>query len=217
MLSYLFGTQRQFGTGLDPPEADDLDKRAYLEARSVDAANRAIELAPDNPLARFALVRAYRFSCQTERLRAEVERSLPLTPNDPTALGTWGNWLAFSGYWEQGRALAEKALALAPTSHPRWWWWVVAKDHYRKGEYEKALEAFQRSYVEEHWLSQLQMAYTLPHLGKGDEARSHLDKLIALKPQFTVREADRYYTMWCFDGDYRRRMTEALRLAGLPE
>jgi adenylate cyclase len=33
----------------------------------------------------------------------------------------------------------------------------------------------------------------------------------------TVHEADRYYKVWCFDADFRQRMTTALRLAGLPE
>jgi adenylate cyclase len=38
-----------------------------------------------------------------------------------------------------------------------------------------------------------------------------------LKPDISVREADRYYTMWCFDADFRDRMVRALRLAGLRE
>jgi hypothetical protein len=41
--------------------------------------------------------------------------------------------------------------------------------------------------------------------------------LLKLKPEMTVHEADRYYKMWCFDADFRQRMTTALRLAGLHE
>ena len=33
----------------------------------------------------------------------------------------------------------------------------------------------------------------------------------------SVREADRYYKMWCFDADYREKMAKALRMAGLRE
>jgi hypothetical protein len=38
-----------------------------------------------------------------------------------------------------------------------------------------------------------------------------------LKPTISVQEADRYYAMWCFDKDFRAKMTGALRLAGLRE
>jgi hypothetical protein len=32
-----------FGLGLDPPESDDIDKRAYLVGLTVEAASRAVE------------------------------------------------------------------------------------------------------------------------------------------------------------------------------
>jgi hypothetical protein len=38
-----------------------------------------------------------------------------------------------------------------------------------------------------------------------------------LSPGFTVREADAYYKKWCFSPDYREKMREALRMAGLPQ
>ena len=92
---------------------------------------------------------------------------------------------------------------------------MIAKDHYRKGEYAKALEVFQRSYAEQNWIDHLHLVYTLPHLGRVDEARAQVLSLMKLKPDISVREADRYYTMWCFDADFRDRMVRALRLAGL--
>ena len=50
-----------------------------------------------------------------------------------------------------------------------------------------------------------------------DEARAQIPALLKLKPDISVREADRYYAMWCFDADFRDRMVKALRLAGLRE
>jgi len=66
-------------------------------------------------------------------------------------------------------------------------------------------------------LDRLHLVYTLPHLGRIDEARTQLPSLLKLKPDISVREADRYYTLWCFDADYRDRMVRALRLAGMRE
>jgi tetratricopeptide (TPR) repeat protein len=128
-----------------------------------------------------------------------------------------GNLLAYAGDWDYGRKLAEKGIALAGSAAPSWWWWVVAKDYYRKGEYANALESFQRSYADQNWLDHLHLVYTLPHLGRIDEARAQIPGLLRLKPDISVSAADRYYKTWCFDADFRSRMTDALRMAGLAE
>ena len=212
ILTRILYIQRSWGTGVD-----DIDKRVDLVPRIVEAGNRAVELAPENAAAHFALFSAYAATCQTERMRVEADRVLAINPNDASALGLIGNLLAYAGDWDYGRQLAEKAFALAGPAAPSWWWWVVAKDHYRKGEYAKALEVFQQSYAEQNWLDHLHLVYTLPHLGRIDEARAQIPALLKLKPDISVREADRYYAMWCFDADFRDRMVKALRLAGLRE
>ncbi len=212
ILTRILQIQHTWGTGLD-----EVDKRVDLVPRIVEAGNRAVELAPENATAHFALFFAYSVTCQAERMRVETDRVLAINPNDANALGLMGNLLAYAGDWDYGRQLAEKAIALAGPAAPSWWWWVIAKDHYRKGEYAKALEVFQRSYSEQNWLDRLHLVYTLPHLGKIDEARAQIPALLKLKPDISVREADRYYAMWCFDADFRDRMVKALRLAGLRE
>jgi len=49
------------------------------------------------------------------------------------------------------------------------------------------------------------------------DARAQIPALLKLRPEITVHEADRLYKVWCFDTDFRRRMTTALTRAGLPE
>jgi tetratricopeptide (TPR) repeat protein len=212
ILTRILQIQHSWGTGLD-----DVDKRVDLIPRIVEAGNRAVELAPENATAHFALFFAYSATCQTERMRIEADRVLAINPNDVNALGLMGNLLAYAGDWDYGRRLAEKALALAGPAAPSWWWWVIAKDYYRKGDYSRALEIFQRSYAEQNCLDHLHLVYTLPHLGRIDEARAQLPSLLRLKPDISVREADRLYAVWCFDADFRDRMVKALRLAGLRE
>ena len=58
-LSILLVAQRYFGFGLEPPESTDIDKRAYLSALAVEAAQKASDLAPTDPYARFSLARAH--------------------------------------------------------------------------------------------------------------------------------------------------------------
>jgi len=140
ILTRILQIQYSWGTGLD-----DNDKPIDV-LRILEAGNRAVELAPENATAHFALFFAYSVTCQTERMRIEADRVLAINPNDANALGSMGALLAYAGDWDYGRKLGEKALALAGTAAPSWWWWVIAKDYYRKGEYAKALEIFQRSY-----------------------------------------------------------------------
>jgi len=71
--------------------------------------------------------------------------------------------------------------------------------------------------VEQSWLDHLHVVYTLPYLGRTEEARAQIPALLKLMPNMSVREADRYYAMWCFSADFRSRMTTALRQAGLRE
>jgi class 3 adenylate cyclase/TolB-like protein len=216
-LSKVLFSERSWGAGLDPPESDNLDKRAYLVDRVMMAASRAVELAPADPLARTALALAYYSSCQRDQLRVETERAIALNPNDATVFGTRGNHLGFTGLWEIGVPLAEKGIAMSAPSTPRWWWWVIFKNHWFHGRYEQALDSLQKSYVEQSWLSHLHMAYVLPSLGRIDEAKAHVATLLKMKPGFTIRDANAYYTMWCFEAAYREKMTANLRLAGLPE
>ena len=41
--------------------------------------------------------------------------------------------------------------------------------------------------------------------------------LLKLRQDFTIREADAYYRMYCFSPEYIEKMNDALRQAGLPE
>jgi hypothetical protein len=78
-------------------------------------------------------------------------------------------------------------------------------------------DAFQRSYDESLWLWHLDLAYTLPFLGRIDEAKEHVATLLKMSPTMTVAEADAFYRLLCFEPAFREKMARALRQAGLPE
>ena len=216
-LVQVFNIQRNSGFSLPAAEAAHVDRRFYLATKALAAANRAIELAPNDAFVRGVAARAAWMACQPEMVRIEALRAIALNPNDPGNLGPLGNLVAFSGFWDEGAAIAQKGIALTAPATPRWWWWASAKRHWFRGEYQPALDAFRQSYVEQFWLSRLEMAYTLPFLDKVDEAKTHVAALLRMKPQFTVREADDYYRMWCFPPSYREKMREALHRAELPD
>ena len=73
------------------------------------------------------------------------------------------------------------------------------------GEYQKAYEDFQRAYIESFWPSHLDLAYTLPFLGRVDEAKQHVAALLKMVPTMTIREANAFYKLVCFDPAIGRR------------
>ncbi|WP_426615930.1 winged helix-turn-helix domain-containing protein [Bradyrhizobium sp. McL0616] len=215
-LVLVFNSQRTWGFPSRTGEIGSVEQRLHLADLAVEAANGAVEIAPNDAFVRGLVARAAWMAGQPDLLRIETMRAIELNPNDPQNLGPLGNLMAYAGFWDEGVALAERGIALTGPSTPRWWWWALGKRAFAHGEYAKAFDAFRQSYVEQLWISHLHMAYTLPFLDRTNEAAGHVATLLRLKPGFTVREADAYYKMWCFAPSYREKMCDALRTAGLP-
>jgi tetratricopeptide (TPR) repeat protein len=216
-LSVVLLNQRNWGYGLPPEQARDIQARLYLNQQILETALKAVDLAPADPYARSRLATAYWASCQREPFRVEMARAIEMNPNDANILAPLGNELAYFGDWDRGAELAEKAISLMGPNAPRWWWYAPAKRHWVRGEYQQAFEDFQKSYVEQIWLSHLDLAYTLPFLGRIDEAKAHVAALLKMKPGFTITDADTFYRVVCFEPSFREKMNGALRRAGLPE
>jgi tetratricopeptide (TPR) repeat protein len=216
-LVLVFNAQRNTGFALPPEEATNIHQRLYLADKAVEAANRAVEIAPNDAFVHGLVARAAWMACQPDLVRIEALRAIALNPYDSQNLGPLGNYMAYVGFWDEGVAIADKGIALTAPATPRWWRWAVAKGAWLRGDYQLALDTFRQSYVEQLWLSHLHLAYTLPLLGRTDEARAHVAVLLKMRPAFTVREADAYYKTWCFAAPFREKMQQALRAAGLPE
>ena len=215
-LANVVMAQREWGVGL-PPEEARIEKRDHLADRQLQAALRAVELAPHDASAQTALALGFAAKCQLDRFRIEAEKALALNPYDADNLGNLGIYLAFPGFWDEGTALAEKAIKLTGPAADPIWWFAPAKGHWFRGEYQEAYDDFQHSYLEGFWLSHLDLAYTLPFLGRIDEAKSHVATLLKMYPSMSVAEADAQYRLFCFEPAFREKMARALRQAGLPE
>ncbi|MGJ5181677.1 winged helix-turn-helix domain-containing protein [Bradyrhizobium oligotrophicum] len=214
-LVLVFNSQRTWGFPSPTGEVGSVEDRLDLADKAVEAANRAVEIAPNDAFVRGLVARAAWMARQPDLLRIETMRAIELNPNDPQNLGPLGNLMAYAGFWDEGVALAERGIALTAPSTPRWWWWASAKRAFAHDDHATAFKAFRQSYVEQLWISHLHMAYTLPYLDRVQEAKEHVATLLRMRPGFTVREADAYYKMWCFAPSYREKMCEALLRAGL--
>jgi adenylate cyclase len=201
----------EFSLGLNKVPGSDARERALAAAR------RAIELAPANPMARFAMARAAYLMRDLDVFYAEAAHALRLNPHEPFLLGNLGNWLAFSGRWDEGVVMIKKAIALNPKVYPRWWHAALGKDHYRQGEYREALVEFKNMNLPNWWWNQVELAYTYGQLGDMENARAATAKLLELYRGFDLEKAVMEHRKFSFQQSYIDRAIDGLRKAGVPE
>jgi adenylate cyclase len=150
-------------------------------------ARQAVALDPDNSDAHSCLSRSLFLRGDLEGSRAKAERALALCPNLASAYWRIGDVLLFSSKPKEALAAMETALRFDPRDTSMFLpseLLVLAIGRYFCQEYEAAVEALQRvlrSYPEfpnaYRWL-----AAALGELGHIGEARTALDRAIALAP-----------------------------------
>jgi adenylate cyclase len=184
--------------------------------RCLEAARRAVFLAPDSARAHYSLAKAYLMAGDLDAFYAEAQQALRLNPNEPGHLGSLGNWIAFTGRWEDGLALIDKAAKINPQSFAPWWYYAPAIDHFRKGEYEEAIKLFRRSFTG-WWVNYMHQTYTYGMLGDEVRAQEAITKLREQVPGFSVASAIEFHRKYQFEPSVIEQVVKGLRRAGLPE
>jgi adenylate cyclase len=171
---YIEGAQNGFldsGTGIEASE------KAHA------AAHRALTLDPDNQWARAVLSKIYMYRKDRMAAIAEAERALALNPNNTHVLADLAYRYLAPGHWERGAALMHKAIALNPNP-PGWYYGLDSLNAYRLGRFEDALTYGRKAEIPGfHW-SYLYTAAALGQLGRIEEARVEVGKLLALRPDY---------------------------------
>ena len=180
--------------------------------RGLQAARRAVELAPTNHLGPHALATVLFFLKETQTCRIEVQRALTLNPMDGCSTANLGMLTAFAGEWEQGCALTLRAARLNP-NHPGWYWFASAFDSYRRGDYQGALSVGLKINMRGLWGTNLVLAVTYGQLGEKEKARIAVRELLAQMPGFATDARDELSKWW--QPEYVDQLLDGLRKAGL--
>jgi adenylate cyclase len=191
---------------------------SFVETQNAEEslALRAIALDPSNAEAHICLAVALRDRGDLEGARAEAERALSLCPNIAPAYGRKGQVLVFSGQPKAGIAALETALRLDPRSPAMWReLQYLAIGHYLCEEYETAAETARqviRSYPDfplpYRWL-----AAALGQLGRADEAKQALEKLVAVRIGMHFKRGLDWRPPWMRPEDHAH-LLDGLRKAG---
>jgi tetratricopeptide (TPR) repeat protein len=180
--------------------------------RALAAAQRAVDLAPNNALCHYALATVYYFRKESVAFRINVERCLTLNPLDGSAIAYLGMLTATTGEWDRGCAMVESAMKLNPY-YPSWFQIAMWANAYRQGKYEEALEANARVNLPGYFHAQGARAATLGKLGRKEEAQKAVQDLLALRPDFAA-VARQEYAKW-YDPEHVEQLIDGLRKAGL--
>jgi tetratricopeptide (TPR) repeat protein len=129
------------------------------------------------------MAQAYFASGDVDAFLAEAETAIALNPNHATTLGAMANLMIFSDRLDRGIALMNKSIALNPR-FPNWIYFGLSFYHYRKGDYESALEAgLKIEWLAFHW-TYLYRAAAYGQLGRIEEAEAAAAKLLEIYPDY---------------------------------
>ena len=180
--------------------------------RALHAARRALEAAPSNAFAHYALARAQFFRKEFQAFRPSAERAIALNPMDGATIASVGLLIAYAGDWERGCAVVERAAQLNPR-HPGWYWFPSFYNAYRKGDYAGALDIAHKINLPGFFYTHLVIAAACGQLGDRAGASEALRELLELKPDIALAARDVLGT-W-YPPDLVEHLIDGLRKAGL--
>ncbi len=202
MLSHLYREEYAHGFNLRPDPI----------GRAVLAARRAVEIAPSNHLAYFALASAQFFQREFQAFRNSAERAIALNPMDGFTAAYLGMQIAYAGDWERGCAVVERARQINP-HHAGWYWFPSFFDAYRKNDYRGALDVALKINMPGFWRTHLALAAAYGQLGDREAARNAVRELLAIRPDFATAAGVELAKWW--DPELVEHLIDGLRKAGL--
>jgi TolB-like protein/Tfp pilus assembly protein PilF len=203
LLSVMYAEEHKHGFNVRP---DSL-------GRSLEAARKAVAIAPSNHFAHHSLAQALFFRRELQAFQIAAERAIALNPMDGCTTAFMGILMAYAGQWDKGCALAEKAMQLN-AQHPGWYLFSIFLNAYRKKDYRGALDVLLKINMPSYFFTHASLASVYGQLGETGAAQRALRELVTQKPDFavTVREE---WGRWVGPGELLEQLIDGLRKAGL--
>jgi adenylate cyclase len=154
--------------------------------RADELANRAVQLAPNDPFPHYVLSMTAGYSRDFPRSKAAVDRALELNPNYPDALVSRGAYAIYSGRPAEALPSIELAVRLDPANSSQCLHFLGFA-HLMLGNYETAAAHFRERIrlTPQTDLSRALLASALGHLGRVEEARKTWRELMDVNPAYS--------------------------------
>ena len=180
--------------------------------RALPAARHAVEAAPSNHFAHYALAEVLFYRREIQPFRNAAERAIVLNRMDGYSTAYMGMLLAFAGEWERGCGLVGRGMQLNP-NHPKWLWIPLWVNLYRTRDYLSSLDAAHKIDVPHHWYPPTARAATYGQIGDREAGQKAVQELRTLKPDFAER-ARQEFGKW-HEAELVEHLIDGLRKAGL--
>ncbi len=208
MLSWVYVEEYQQG----------FNPRPNALGRALDAARRAIDLAPTHQRSYDALANVYFFRKDLDAFYSLAERTVALNPNNASTLAEMGTLIVFSSWTiptrrDRGLAMVKKAMALNP-SYPIWYHFPVAWIHWWKGEHDKALAEAKLIDLPDYFWTHMLQAAIYGALDRRAEAAPAVANLLKLYPALPSKIRAEW-RKWNIPDEVIDRAILDLRRAGL--
>jgi adenylate cyclase len=181
--------------------------------RAVSLARRAVALEPGSQLAQGILAYVYAHRQEPEQCRAHAERCIELNPDASYWVGLTGLSMALCCDWERALPLVRRAMDLNP-GYMRYLHFPLFIDHFRRGQYQKALAEVRLFDVSGFYRETYLRAAALGKLGLIEEGRTAISELLALRPDF-LRNGRELVRRLVMDEQVLDDVMDGLRRAGL--
>ena len=192
-----------------------IDCRREVVSHAKELARRAVALDPNCQHAHWALA----YSCFHGRERARFLRSaeatIELNPNNGYLIGISAWAMALVGEWTRGLSMLERLMKQNPY-YPGWFHLAPYLDHYRKSEFEAALNHAERFNIPSLAWDPMLRASALGAIGRESEAANAWDELASRFPEAAATPAHDLGGSIFID-ELRDQVMDGLRKAGLDE
>jgi hypothetical protein len=153
---------------------------------ALERARRGVFLEPGSQLGRMILAYASYLADDSQTFHQESRTALALNANSPYTTGSIGYFHVMRGEFEHGLPLLKRAIAANPC-HPAWFHAGYVIDHVSRGAYETALAETRAHLPFMSFWDDVMLAALLGKLGRSEEARLPVDRVIDQKPDFAER------------------------------
>lgn len=188
-----------------------IDCRSEVVTRAKELARRAIALDPNCQHARWSLAYAHFHAREREAFLKMSESVISLNPNNGFLVGVAAWAIALVGEWERGLSILRRLMEQNPY-YPTWMHLAPYLDHYRKGEFDAALDHANMFNLPTLAWDPILRAAALANVGRQDEAVAAIKQLASTFPAAAADPAH-YMRGYIFVDEIIDQVVEGLRKA----
>lgn len=195
-----------------PPTQDLLDQ-------ALDASNKSVELDSQNASFHALKARVLLARCEYDEALAENQIAIDYNPTFAAAHCGLGDSLAYEGRYEESMHCFEKAVELSPNDPQLWAFWTYgALALLFKHDFAGALRWTENASAIpncQYWTT-AHKSVALAHMGRLDDARRNVERLLKQKPGFSLEFAQEKL-FYLKNAEQKDLYLDGLKKAGVPQ